>query len=161
MLAARKSLCTSGVPGVPESSDNFGSGLASGDFGRNPGSRTVDDLAVVAGDDLLGGTELTGALLVLYGRTDGLTAQSSQRWNPVDLGFPRNGYGWFSKCPHTSWSTTKLRPLILGRATFLRAFGLRHFLSPGRSACAHGLVVAVFSSDAIAVVVRRRPRAGV
>lgn len=93
---------TPGVPGVPESNDNFGSGLASGDFGRNPGSRTVDDLAIVVGDDLLAGTELTGALVVLYGRTDGFTAQSSQRWNPVDLGLPRNGYGWFPTSAHTS-----------------------------------------------------------
>lgn len=83
-----------GVLGVPEPGDYFGSRLASGDFGRNP-ETSADDLAVLVGGDVLDNTELTGALVVLYGRSDGLTAQSSQRWNPVDLGLPKDAYGWF------------------------------------------------------------------
>ena len=55
----------------------------------------MDDLAIVVGNDILSGTEPTGALVVLYGRSDGLTAQNAQRWNSVDLGLPKNGFGWF------------------------------------------------------------------
>ncbi len=93
---------TPGIPGVPEAGDNFGSPLAVGDFGHNPRSGTVDDLAIVVGNDILSGTELTGALVVLYGRSDGLTAQNAQRWNSVDLGLPKNGFGWFPTDVHSS-----------------------------------------------------------
>ena len=62
----------------------------------------MDDLAIVVGNDILSGTELTGALVVLHGRSDGLTAQNAQRWNSVDLGLPKNGFGWFPADVHSS-----------------------------------------------------------
>lgn len=83
-----------GVPGVSEEGDNFGDQLAAGDFGRNPRGRTVEDLAIGAPFEVIGDSELSCSLTVIYGN-DGLTSQASRRWTPVDFGVPANGFGYF------------------------------------------------------------------
>ena len=85
---------TPGVPGKAEYSDEFGRVLVAADFGRNPGSGRVDDLAVISIWDVIDGTEVTGALTVLYGDRAGLTARGSSRWEPVDFGLARNAFGY-------------------------------------------------------------------
>ena len=84
-----------GVPGVSEDDDRFGGTVAAGDFGRNPRSKAVDDLAVVAHNDSVRETELAGTPTVLYGGIDGLAAEGSQRWAADDLGLPADGFGWY------------------------------------------------------------------
>jgi FG-GAP repeat len=70
------------TPGVPDKSqfeDRFGYALAAGNFGRG----TTDDLAVGAnGEDNDTGSEMykSGAVTVLYGKSNGLSSDHSQFW---------------------------------------------------------------------------------
>jgi hypothetical protein len=64
---------TPGVPGIAETGDNFGLALAAGDFG---GDGFVD-LAVGGAEDV-GTAENAGAINVLPGSAEGLTATGSQ-----------------------------------------------------------------------------------
>jgi hypothetical protein len=66
----------SGLGGEPEAYDQFGESLTAGDF--NGDGR--DDLAVGAPDEDWGTTEDVGAVSVLYGSRDGLTAAGNQVW---------------------------------------------------------------------------------
>ena len=83
-----------GVPGVSEEGDDFGRDLVVADFGRNPSGRSVDDLAIAATYEVIGDTELTGSLTVLYG-SDGLSSANSRRWAPTDFGIPASGFAYF------------------------------------------------------------------
>ncbi len=66
-----------GIAGVPEASEWFGRGLAAGSFGLDSG-----------------GSDLGGALTVLYG-ADGPTSKASRRWTPLDFGLSASGFGYF------------------------------------------------------------------
>ncbi|MFV8752728.1 hypothetical protein ACNOYE_19440 [Nannocystaceae bacterium ST9] len=73
---------TSGVEGVAESSDNFGTALAFGDFDGDG----YDDLAVgVAGEDV-GSLDSAGAVNVIYGSASGLSSTSDQIWHGDSTG---------------------------------------------------------------------------
>jgi hypothetical protein len=76
-----------GIPGVAERNDRFGSALAAGDFNRDGFS----DLAVGVPGEAFSGTPETGAVNVIYGSANGLTATDSgvpaaQLWNFGDEG---------------------------------------------------------------------------
>ncbi len=68
-----------GVLGTLGNNDAFGSALAGGDF-NNDG---FDDLAIGAPGEAIGGDDQSyaGAVNILYGSSDGLTAAGDQRWN--------------------------------------------------------------------------------
>lgn len=76
---------TPGVPGTAGDADEFGRVLVAADFGRNPSSGRVDDLAVISIWDVIDGTDLTGALTVLYGNHAGLTAKGEPSLGPSRL----------------------------------------------------------------------------
>ena len=73
---------SSGILGVSETGDRFGSALAAGDFDRN----RRDDLAVgVPGEDI-GTIRNAGAVNVIYGRTGGLNAVNDDIWHQNSSG---------------------------------------------------------------------------
>jgi FG-GAP repeat len=65
-----------------ENFDNFGFGLAAGDFGKD----TRDDLAIGVPDESGGGTSNHGAVNVLYGARKGLTTKGNQLWHQDSKG---------------------------------------------------------------------------
>ncbi|MEZ5330795.1 MAG: integrin alpha [Thermoanaerobaculia bacterium] len=68
---------TPGVPGESEEEDLFGWSLAVGDFDGD----AFDDLAIGIVEDLGFRFERPGAVLVLYGSANGLTASGAQVWD--------------------------------------------------------------------------------
>jgi len=68
---------SSGIAGVAESGDDFGFSLAAGDF-DNDG---FDDLAIGAVGEKIGSLFWAGAVNVLYGGLNGLTAAGNQLWH--------------------------------------------------------------------------------
>jgi hypothetical protein len=72
-----------GVTGVAEFGDEFGTALAAADFGRSG----YADLAVGVPDQDVAGLENAGAVIVLYGTREGLSAAGDQRWtqNSTDI----------------------------------------------------------------------------
>jgi len=66
---------TSGVPGVAEPGDRFGTTLAVGDFDGNG----IDDLAVGAPNEDIGSTAGAGAVWVLFGSASGLNGGRAAR----------------------------------------------------------------------------------
>ena len=83
-----------GVAGNPDRDDWFGAALAAGDFDRDG----IDDLAIgVQGDEVLGNGRSQGAVNVLYGGPDGLTALGSQWWHQNVSNVPGSAenHDWF------------------------------------------------------------------
>ncbi|WP_031482879.1 FG-GAP-like repeat-containing protein [Streptomyces bicolor] len=78
---------TSGIPGVPESSDNFGERLTTGDLDGDGYS----DLVVGVPGEQIGSTDDSGALTVIWGGSTGLKTAT-------DISSPlpenRNALGW-------------------------------------------------------------------
>jgi len=73
-----------GVPAISEEGDGFGSALAAGDFNDDGFS----DLAVgVPGEDL-NSVQNAGAVNVIYGSANGLTATNDQFWSQNTTGVP-------------------------------------------------------------------------
>jgi len=64
------------IPDEPGYFDTFGSTLVAGDFDGDGFS----DLAIAAVFDTLGGTEMAGAVFVLFGRASGLTDAGNELW---------------------------------------------------------------------------------
>jgi hypothetical protein len=73
---------TAGVGGGAEESDRFGSAVAAGDFNGDG----FDDLAVGAPGEAVGTAPGAGAVNVLFGSADGLTATGSQLFTQASLG---------------------------------------------------------------------------
>jgi hypothetical protein len=77
-----------GVPGVagdgPEAGDQFGSSLTAGYFNGDQ----FADLAIGVPTEDVGATSDAGAVNILYGSLDGLTAAGSQSWTQGGLGLP-------------------------------------------------------------------------
>ena len=70
-----------GIEGGSEADDRFGSALAVGDFNDD----RIDDLAVgVPGEDI-GATNEAGAVHILYGTKNGLSATGNQLWDQDSL----------------------------------------------------------------------------
>jgi hypothetical protein len=67
-----------GIAGVPEQNDEFGTSVASGDFDGDG----FDDLAVgAAGEDVGASAQSAGAVHIIYGTSDGLSARGDQIWH--------------------------------------------------------------------------------
>ena len=66
-----------GIPDTAETGDLFGSALAAGDFNGD----SYADLAVGLSGENVGGVTGAGAVNVIYGSLDGLTASGSQLWH--------------------------------------------------------------------------------
>ena len=75
-----------GVPGSNEKDDLFGSRLAVGQFGRDSGGRQFADLVIGVPWEGVGKRKAAGAVLVLYGSQDRLTATGSQSWTQNSAG---------------------------------------------------------------------------
>lgn len=73
-----------GVGGGPEAGDRFGEALASGDFDRDG----HDDLAIGVPGEAIGNVAQAGAVQVLYGSDQGLSADGDDFWNPGGAGIP-------------------------------------------------------------------------
>lgn len=73
---------TTGVPGVPEANDRFGWALAIGDFNGDGHG----DLAVGVPNESVGSVTFAGAVIVLYGRSTGLTGTGAQLWDQNTAG---------------------------------------------------------------------------
>lgn len=75
----------SGVIGVAEEQDNFGSALAAGDFDTNG----LDDLAIGVSGETVGESQFAGAVIVMQGSAStGLTATGSKEWHAGTIGVP-------------------------------------------------------------------------
>ena len=74
--------------GPPESSDRFGSTVASGDFNGDG----VQDLAIGA---VAEGVLPDRTVLVIYGTTEGLHQEGGERWSQSDLGEPQGAHDVF------------------------------------------------------------------
>ncbi|MFK7885939.1 MAG: alkaline phosphatase D family protein [Gammaproteobacteria bacterium] len=69
---------TAGMPGDGnQEGDRFGAAVARGDFNAD----SFDDLAIAIPDDDVDGVINAGAVIVLYGSTDGLDTAGSQYWH--------------------------------------------------------------------------------
>ncbi len=82
-----------GIDGIAESSDGFGRALATGDFN---GDGYMDLAVGITGEDIEG-TQGAGAVQVIYGSAQGLTADGNQLWtqeSPGVLGSVANA-DWF------------------------------------------------------------------
>jgi hypothetical protein len=71
-----------GIPGGAESGDRFGSALASGDFDGDG----FADLAIGIPGENLDGVNDKGAVLVVYGASEGLDTGRTQFWDAADAG---------------------------------------------------------------------------
>ena len=71
-----------GVAETAEDSDNFGASLAAADFGKS----NRDDLAIGAPGESVGSLIGAGAVHVLYGSANGITASGSQLWTQNSSG---------------------------------------------------------------------------
>lgn len=88
-----------GLAGAAENGDQFGSALAAGNFNRDfntVGGQPVaiDELAVGAPGENLGGKSDVGAVNIVYGSTSGLTPAGDQFWSqnsPGILGTAEDG----------------------------------------------------------------------
>ena len=80
--------------GLPSRGDAFGKAIASGDFNRDG----YADLAIGVPDDkVVAGIRHGGAVNVLYGSKDGLTANEDELWSQVGLPGqpePADRFGW-------------------------------------------------------------------
>ncbi len=85
-----------GSPGLnndgAEANDSFGQSLAAGDFNWDG----YDDLAVGVPYEDLGNTQNAGAVQVIYGSTQGLTAQNNQWWTQDSPGIEDQAEEWDS-----------------------------------------------------------------
>ncbi|MFN7950846.1 MAG: FG-GAP-like repeat-containing protein [bacterium] len=77
-----------GIGGGSEAGDQFGYGLASGDFDGNLHS----DLIVGVPGEVLSSTASAGAVNVIYGFATGLAYTGSQMWTQDSGGIPSDGY---------------------------------------------------------------------
>jgi hypothetical protein len=68
---------SAGITDEPETDDHFGSSLAAGDFNGDG----YFDLAIGVSDEDLGSIRNAGAVHILYGSSEGLTATGSQFWH--------------------------------------------------------------------------------
>lgn len=75
-------LDTPGIPGVAANGDQFGTSLALGDFDNDGYS----DVAIGVPMKTVDGEAMAGAVIVLYGSPDGLTADGSQYWSQASAG---------------------------------------------------------------------------
>lgn len=75
-----------GVPGSNEKDDLFGSRLAVGQFGRDSGGRQYADLVIGVPLEGVGKRKAAGAVLVLYGSQNRLTATGCQSWTQNSAG---------------------------------------------------------------------------
>jgi len=73
---------SSGIVGVSEAGDRFGSSLAAGDFNGDG----KDDLAVGVNSEDIGSISNAGAVNVLYGSNGGLSASGDQFWHQNSSG---------------------------------------------------------------------------
>jgi FG-GAP repeat len=71
-----------GVPGGSESTDQFGSTLSIADFGHSAAA----DLAVGVPYEAIGARREAGRVVVLYGRTTGLSGRGAQSWSQRSAG---------------------------------------------------------------------------
>ena len=71
-----------GIAGVPESFDQFGRSLTSGDFNND----SYDDLAIGVPNEDVGALSAAGAVNVIYGSAGGLTATGDQLWTQDSAG---------------------------------------------------------------------------
>ncbi|WP_328989474.1 FG-GAP-like repeat-containing protein [Kribbella sp. NBC_01245] len=71
-----------GIPDVAERTDEFGSAVAAGDF-NNDGR---DDLAIGAPTENVNGSNQAGNVIVLYGKSAGLSTDGSQNWHQGSAG---------------------------------------------------------------------------
>lgn len=79
-----------GIPGTAEKNDDFGRGLAVGDFNRDG----YDDLAVGVPHENNG---QTGVVEIIYGSKSRLTGDGSKQFDPTSLGYtnyPFNQFGY-------------------------------------------------------------------
>jgi hypothetical protein len=67
----------SGIEGVAEEDENFGESLAAGDFDADE----KDDLAIGAPGEDFKSMEAAGQVQVLYGDSNGLSADRNERWH--------------------------------------------------------------------------------
>jgi disulfide bond formation protein DsbB len=86
---------SSGILDSAEDSDHFGWSLAVANLGKS----SVADLAVGVPDENLGALSNAGAVNVLYGSTNGLTASGDQFWHQDTAGVAdgaeaQEGFGW-------------------------------------------------------------------
>jgi FG-GAP repeat len=84
-----------GIVGKAQSLDHFGSSLAAADFGKSSHA----DLAVGVFNEDLGGAGGAGAVAVIYGGPDGLSAKGNQLWSQASPGIDedpefQDSFGW-------------------------------------------------------------------
>jgi uncharacterized protein YaiE (UPF0345 family) len=87
---------TQGVPGHDEAWDSFGRAVAAGHFNAD----AFADLAIgVPGEDAEDFSFGPGAVTILYGSADGLTAAGAQRWSQASPGIPSSPQltEWFGR----------------------------------------------------------------
>jgi hypothetical protein len=70
------------ITGEAERADNFGDGLAAGDFNADG----IDDLAICIEGQAVAGADNAGAVLVLYGAASGLSPAGHQLWDRSTAG---------------------------------------------------------------------------
>lgn len=79
---------TAGIEGIPEADDRFGSSLAAADFNDDG----YDDLAVGAPyEDVLNPNDNAGAINIIYGSDQGLTAEDDDVLTQMVVGFSGTG----------------------------------------------------------------------
>jgi hypothetical protein len=83
------SAATPGVKGIAIESGRFGSGIGSGDFDGDG----FQDLVVGATGERAGDVADAGAVHILFGSADGLTADRNQRWTQASPGVPGDPEG--------------------------------------------------------------------
>jgi hypothetical protein len=93
--AQRWTQASPGVPGKPEDYDEFGSSLASADYGLSG----RDDLAIGAPGEEVGDIWRAGTVNVLFGRASGLSGRHAQGWSQDSPGIrghaeTYDAFGW-------------------------------------------------------------------
>ena len=73
---------SSGIKGVAEASDEFGTSLATGDFNGDG----KDDVAIGVPDEAVGSVKQAGAVNIIYGSSSGLRATGNQIWSQDSSG---------------------------------------------------------------------------
>lgn len=75
---------TSGIEGIAEAGDLFGSSLTAGDFNRDG----KDDLAIGASGEGIGDLDNAGSVHIVFGTSTGLTSTGDQTFNQNTSGVP-------------------------------------------------------------------------
>ena len=100
---------------LPEPDDTFGWSLATGNLGRDHGEQPYDDLALRVPGETTTSSEESGALTIIYGSRDGLTATGSQT---LTHGFSSEATGidvdWRRQLTATRSADSGLDQLIVG-----------------------------------------------